>query len=70
MSLAFFIYNPAKAIVSTKADVSFAEFVDFIKGLDGPVCAPSLGQLQKDYVLFPAATWVDLRGASHFPIDT
>jgi len=60
ISLAVMVYNPADVIVSPRAQEAYADFVSLLRGLDGPVYAPWLGQLQADYAFYPAAHWVAL----------
>ena len=60
VSLALFLYRPSTVIVSSHAKESYVEFINVLKKLDGPVYAPSLGQLQKDFVFYPAAHWAAL----------
>jgi hypothetical protein len=55
-----FFYNPLDVIVSPEANVSYADLVAVLDNLHGQVYAPSLGQLQDGYMLYPAAHWVAL----------
>lgn len=57
---AFFAYNPLTLLVVPEASAKFEQLVNLLENLDGPVYAPSLGQLQGDYKLFPSAHWVAL----------
>lgn len=59
-SLAFLAYNPADVIVPSRADAAYADLLTVLRSLDGPVYAPTLGQLRADYTLYPAAHWVAL----------
>jgi hypothetical protein len=59
-TFAVFFYNPFRVIVPPDADKAYADLVEMLQGLDGPVYAPSLGQLQSGYTLYPAANWVAL----------
>ena len=60
ISLGLFLYIPSTVIVSSHAKTSYATLIDKLKSLDGPVYAPSLGQLQKDFTFYPAAHWAAL----------
>lgn len=60
MSFGVFLYNPLSVIRPEIAYLAYADFVSFLRGLDGTVYAPGLGQLEADYVLYPAAHWVAL----------
>jgi hypothetical protein len=60
LTLAFFLFNPFSVIVSSKAGASYSDFIAMLRSLDGPVYAPSLGQLAQGYELHPAAHWVAL----------
>lgn len=60
LTFALFLYNPQKVIISTQANTKYQELVDLLNSLKGPVYAPTLGQLDKDFVFFPAAHWVAL----------
>ncbi|MFZ2055197.1 MAG: glycosyltransferase family 39 protein [Candidatus Aminicenantales bacterium] len=54
------VYNPRTVITSPDAGRKYDEFIDLLQNLDGPVYAPSLGQLQTGFTFFPAAHWVAL----------
>ena len=60
VSYGLIVFNPFTLVVSKDADRSYVDFIRMLKGLDGPVYAPTVGQLQADYSLFPAAHWVAL----------
>jgi hypothetical protein len=60
MSFAALAYNPFDVAVSPRADSSYADLIQMLRGLGGTVYAPSLGQLEKDYTFRPAAHWVAL----------
>jgi hypothetical protein len=60
LSFALFAYNPLPYWIPAGADDNYAEFVSFLEGLDGQVYAPTLGQMPKDFTLYPAAHWVAL----------
>ena len=53
-------YDPREVVVSPHARESYADLMGLLRGLDGPVYAPWLGQLPADYELRPAAHWVAL----------
>jgi hypothetical protein len=56
-----FAYNPLRTVASTHARESYSDLVRMLDSLDGNVYAPSLGQLQSGYTLYPAAHWVALQ---------
>ena len=60
ITLAFLLYNPLSMITSPRAHESYQDLIAFINSLDGTVYAPTLGQLPKDFVFYPAAHWVAL----------
>lgn len=60
ITLAVFLFNPLLVIVSPQAPTRYAELVSMLRGLDGPVYSPSLGQLPQDFKFHPAALWVAL----------
>lgn len=59
-SFAILWYDPREAIIPASAERDYSELISMLRGLDGPVYAPSIGQLPKDFVLSPAAHWVAL----------
>ncbi len=60
VTLAFFLFNPFSYVVSPQAGARYAEMIAMLRSLDGPVYAPTLGQLDRDYEFYPAAHWVAL----------
>ena len=60
VSFALFAYNPLTFWIPSGADQNYADFVGFLKGLNGQVYAPTIGQMPNDYTFFPAAHWVAL----------
>lgn len=60
ISFALFFYNPLSVVRPQTAYANYADFIAFLRRLDGTVYAPGLGQLAADYVLYPAAHWVAL----------
>jgi hypothetical protein len=60
ISFADLIYNPLTVIVPKQAKESYKELVQMLINLDGTVYAPSIGQLQDGYRLYPAAHWATL----------
>jgi len=60
LSFAVFVYNPFRVAVPARAESSYADLIQMLRGLGGTVYAPSLGQLEEDFVLYPAAHWVAL----------
>jgi hypothetical protein len=60
MTFALLMYDPRPAFVSPEARRSYADFIGMLKGLDGQVYAPWIGQLGGDYTFHPAAHWVAL----------
>lgn len=55
-----FLYNPRQIVISSHAEVQYQELINQLNKLDGPVYAPTLGQLDKDFTFVPAAHWVAL----------
>jgi hypothetical protein len=53
-------YDPREVMVSPRARESYQDLIGLLRGLDGPVYAPWLGQLPTDYQLRPAVHWVAL----------
>ena len=51
-------YNPLKLLVPRNAPDAYHDLIAVLKTLDGPVYAPSLGQLPDGFTLQPAAHWV------------
>lgn len=60
ISFALFAYNPLPVIVSPDAEGAYDDLVAYLNDLDGPVYAPSIGQLQEGYTLYPTPHWVAL----------
>jgi hypothetical protein len=60
ISFGLFFYNPLSVLRPQTAYATYTDFIAFLRGLDGTVYAPSLGQLDADYGLYPAAHWVAL----------
>ncbi len=53
-------YNPQTLVIPSTASASFDDLVATLNKLDGPVYAPSLGQLQRGFTFSPTAHWVAL----------
>ena len=60
VSFGVLIYDPALVVVPSDSTRKYGELVEMLKRLPGPVYAPSIGELQRDYTLFPTAHWVAL----------
>jgi hypothetical protein len=60
VTFAVLSFNPFTVAVSGRADRSYADLIQMLRALGGPVYAPSLGQLEKGPNLYPAAHWVAL----------
>jgi 4-amino-4-deoxy-L-arabinose transferase-like glycosyltransferase len=60
MAFGVLVYNPTTVMTSPQARTRYGEFIGFLQSLNGSVYAPSLGQLQSGFVLYPAAHWVAL----------
>jgi len=60
LAFALFLYNPLPIVASSQADAAYGDLVRFLNELDGPVYAPSVGQMPDGYTLYPAAHWVAL----------
>jgi hypothetical protein len=60
VSFALMLYDPRSVLVSSRAGEAYADFISVLKGLDGPVYSPSIGQLPADYRFYPAALWVSI----------
>jgi len=54
------IYNPFIVLVPKHAKESYNDLVQLLINLDGNVYAPSIGQLQDGYRLYPTAHWATL----------
>ena len=59
-SFALLLYNPSTFLASPEAGTAYQDLIGLLRGLGGPVYAPSIGQLSRDYTLSPAAHWVAL----------
>ena len=65
------VYDPRTVVVSGDARETFEDFVSTLDSLDGSVYAPSLGQLEKGFVLAPATHWASLEDMVRGPgLDT
>ena len=60
ISFAFLAYNPFPVMTSPDADEAYDDLVNYLTELDGSVYAPSIGQLQDGFALYPTAHWVAL----------
>jgi hypothetical protein len=60
ITLACFIYNPSLMIIPAQAVDRYDELISILRILDAPVYAPQLGQLQKDFKFYPAASSIAL----------
>ena len=60
LSFILFLYSPFSVIISPLADHNYAELISTLKGLNGNVYAPIIGQLQNEYQFYPSAHWVAL----------
>ncbi|MBZ0298993.1 MAG: hypothetical protein K8J31_04595, partial [Anaerolineae bacterium] len=58
LSFVLLIYSPPQAFRSSESQQAYADLVEMLNSLDGPVYAPDLGQLQSGYTLYPAAEGV------------
>ncbi len=69
VSFAALAYNPLPLLIPGGAQASYDDLLAMLKGVDGAVYAPDIGQLQAEYTLYPAAHWVALedmiRGAGN-----
>jgi hypothetical protein len=67
------IYAPQTVILSPRAPVAYADFLGFVRGLDGPLYAPDIGELAGPPLFHPGAHWVALddigRGPGHTGAD-
>jgi hypothetical protein len=53
-------YDPRRLLPSSHASAAYADLIDYLRALPGPVYAPWQGQLPSGFVLRPAAHWVAL----------
>jgi len=60
LSFGVLVYNPALVVIPRESAQKYADLIGMLKDLPGQVYAPSIGQLQRDYSLFPTANWVAL----------
>jgi hypothetical protein len=60
ISFAILIYDPQSLFVSGQASAAYDDLLTILDNLDGSVYAPDIGQLERDYMLYPAAHWVSL----------
>ena len=60
LSFGNLMYNPSSVLVPKQAKESYNDLVEMLTKLDGNVYAPSIGQLQDGYILYPAAHWATL----------
>ena len=51
-------YDPRRLWVSPQAEASYADLIEVLRGLDGPVYSPTTGYLSSDFDLHPRAHWV------------
>lgn len=71
ITLTFFLFNPLTMLIPPSAQASYSDLLGLLRSLDGSVYAPTLGQLSRDYKLYPAAHWVALEDMIRGPgIDT
>jgi hypothetical protein len=60
LSFSLAAFDPRLVMRSQNVDEAYADFVQTLRSLDGTVYAPTLGQLPRDFTLYPAAHWVAL----------
>jgi hypothetical protein len=60
LSFALLAFNPRTVMISAESGPAYRDLIQFLRGLDGAVYAPTLGQLPRDFILYPAAHWVAL----------
>jgi hypothetical protein len=60
-------YDPRSVLTSPRAGESYQDFVRLLRSLNGPVWAPTQGQLDRDYAFSPAAHWVALDDITRGP---
>lgn len=71
VTLAVLLFNPLSVLIPANAQIAYADLLVELRNLDGPVYAPTLGQLSRDYQFYPAAHWVALEDMIRGPgIDT
>jgi hypothetical protein len=60
-SFALLAFNPLSLLMPTSSKQTYVEFVQYLRSIDGPVYAPTLGQLPgSDFTFSPGAHWVAL----------
>jgi hypothetical protein len=65
------VYDPRTVVVSGDANEKFADLISTLDNLHASVYAPSLGQLEKGFILAPAAHWASLEDMIRGPgLDT
>jgi hypothetical protein len=68
------MYAPQTVVLSRHADAAYADLVGMVRGLDGPVYAPGIGQSAGAPLFSPGAHWVALedmlRGPGHGAADS
>lgn len=60
LAFATLVYDPRAVWMPQRAAADYAELIGRLKALPGPVFAPYVGQLPRDFVLSPGAHWVAL----------
>lgn len=60
VSFGVLFYDPRTVVTSPRAGAAYGDLLGFLRGMDGPVYAPTLGQLPEGFELHPAAHWVAL----------
>jgi hypothetical protein len=51
-------YDPRRVWLPARAGASYEDLLATLRGLDGPVYAPTIGSLGQDFALQPSAHWV------------
>ncbi len=59
-SFSLLLYNPSRYMIPADAREAYQDLLVTLRGLNGPVYAPTIGQFSQDFTLFPAAHWVAL----------
>lgn len=67
LSWSLLFFYPSQLLISPNAQESYVKFIEMLNNLDGPVYAPSLGQLPKDFKFYPAVHWVALDDMTRGP---
>jgi hypothetical protein len=60
VSFGVLLYDPRLVVVPRDSHRDYADLIATLQELPGPVYAPSIGQFERDFVLFPTAHWVAL----------